>query len=106
MDQYTGPVDMVCLNDGKGSEKLMGSLPVDSVRALATSLTPTDHIPTRYIRPEVESEAIIIPGSEHDDIPVIDYHKLLDPELSDAECSKLHLACQNWGFFQVGKTSQ
>ncbi|KAH7687639.1 (S)-norcoclaurine synthase protein [Dioscorea alata] len=92
---------MACLNNGKGSERLMGSLPVASVRALATSLTPTDHIPTRYIRPEAESEAIIIPGSDDDDIPVIDYLKLLDPELSDAESSKLHLACENWGFFQL-----
>ncbi|XP_039122238.1 S-norcoclaurine synthase 1-like [Dioscorea cayenensis subsp. rotundata] len=93
---------MAALNNGKASERLMGSLTVDSVRALATSLTATDHIPTRYIRPEVESEAVIILGAaDEDEIPVIDYHKLLDPELSDAECSKLHLACQNWGFFQL-----
>ncbi|XP_039122236.1 S-norcoclaurine synthase 1-like isoform X2 [Dioscorea cayenensis subsp. rotundata] len=84
--------------------KLIGSLPVEveSVQALAASLTTSDHIPTRYSRPEAESEPVmIITGDAEDDIPVIDFHKLLDPELSDAESSKLDLACQNWGFFQL-----
>ncbi|KAM0935581.1 putative (S)-norcoclaurine synthase [Dioscorea sansibarensis] len=104
MDQYTGQalaVDMTSGNNGKASARLIGSLPVDSVQALAASLATSNHIPTRYIRLEAESEPVIIPGAAEDDIPVIDFHKLRDPELSDAESSKLHLACQNWGFFQL-----
>ncbi|KAH7687624.1 (S)-norcoclaurine synthase protein [Dioscorea alata] len=94
--QGIAPADMA-------AGKLIGSLPVEveSVQALAASLTTSDHIPTRYIRPEAESEPVIILGADEDDIPVIDVRKLLDPELSDAESSKLHLACQNWGFFKL-----
>ncbi|KAH7687632.1 (S)-norcoclaurine synthase protein [Dioscorea alata] len=89
-------------DNGKVSARLIGTLPVDNVQALASTLSDSDHIPTRYIRPEAGSEPIIIPGDTEDDvIPVIDFHKLLDPELSDAESSKLDLACQNWGFFQL-----
>ncbi|KAH7687633.1 (S)-norcoclaurine synthase protein [Dioscorea alata] len=104
MDQYTGQdiaVDMNPGNNGKASTSFIGSLPVDSVQALAATLATSDHIPTRYIRPEAESEPVIIPCEAEDDIPVIDFHKLFDPELSEAESSKLHLACQNWGFFQL-----
>ncbi|KAH7687634.1 (S)-norcoclaurine synthase protein [Dioscorea alata] len=97
MDQYNMPSS----NIGKESATLIQSLPVDSVQALASSLTTSDHIPTRYIRPEAESEPVIISGDAEDDIPVIDFHKLLDHELSEAESSKLHFACQNWGFFQL-----
>ncbi|KAM0935579.1 putative (S)-norcoclaurine synthase [Dioscorea sansibarensis] len=104
MDQYAGQdiaVHMAAGNNGKSSAGLIGSLPVDNVQALAASLTSSDHIPTRYIRPEAESEPVIIPGDAEDEIPVIDFHKLLAPELTDAESSKLHLACQDWGFFQL-----
>ncbi|KAH7687628.1 (S)-norcoclaurine synthase protein [Dioscorea alata] len=93
---------MASSDNGKALARLIGTLPVDNVQALASTLSDSDHIPTRYIRPEAESEPIIIPGDAGDDvIPVIDFHKLLDPELSDAESSKLDLACQNWGFFQL-----
>ena len=92
---------MASSNNGEVSARLIGTLPVDNVQALAATLSATDHIPTRYIRPEAESEAVIIHGAATDDIPLIDFHKLLDPNLSDAESSKLHHACQNWGFFQV-----
>ncbi|KAM0935582.1 putative (S)-norcoclaurine synthase [Dioscorea sansibarensis] len=96
MDQYIGQA--LAGNNGKPS---VISLPVDSVQALAASLGTSNRIPTRYSRPEAESEPVIIPGDAEDDIPVIDFQKLLDPELFDAESSKLHLACQNWGFFQL-----
>ncbi|KAH7687625.1 (S)-norcoclaurine synthase protein [Dioscorea alata] len=106
MDQYTRQavaVDMATGNNGitSTSARLIGSIPFDSVQALSATLTTSDHIPKRYIRPEAESEPVIIPGDDEEDIPVIDFHKLLDPELSDAESSKLDLASQNWGFFQL-----
>ncbi|KAM0935580.1 putative (S)-norcoclaurine synthase [Dioscorea sansibarensis] len=92
---------MASSNNGEVSARLIETLPVDNVQALAATLSATDYIPARYIRPEAESEAVIIPGAATDDIPLIDFHKLLDPNLSDAESSKLHHACQNWGFFQL-----
>ncbi|KAJ0970555.1 hypothetical protein J5N97_018514 [Dioscorea zingiberensis] len=74
------------------------SLPVDNVQALAANLGTSSDIPPRYIRPEAES---VIIHHAAEEIPVIDFDKLLDPELCHAESSKLDLACQHWGFFQL-----
>lgn len=72
-----------------------GSLPVESVQALASK--KLDQIPPRYIRPDVETEKILVDGSLQ--IPVIDMCKL---ERQDTdELAKLHFACKEWGFFQV-----
>lgn len=82
-------------------EKLKGmvSLPVQSVQALAADCNGSGDIPERYIRPEDESDPVI---SDVDlEIPIIDMGKLLDPDSSAQESARLHLACQDWGFFQV-----
>ncbi|URD82334.1 2OG-Fe(II) oxygenase superfamily [Musa troglodytarum] len=74
----------------------MGSLPVANVQALAAA---SRDVPERYIRPEAGAH----PGFADCgvDIPVIDFSRFLDPDSSRDESSKLHLACQNWGFFQL-----
>lgn len=76
-----------------------GSIPVDNVQALASK--DLKDIPIRYIRPEIESEEVLTDESLQ--IPVIDISKLAvagKPGYDD-ELDKLHLACKNWGFFQV-----
>ncbi|GJX14947.1 ribonuclease H-like domain-containing protein [Tanacetum coccineum] len=59
-------------------------------------------IPSRYIRPEIElDEEVLIDESLH--IPVIDISKLAvvgQPGYDD-ELENLHVACRDWGFFQV-----
>ncbi|KAK1285815.1 S-norcoclaurine synthase 1 [Acorus calamus] len=72
---------------------LVGSLPVDNVQALASK--KLGHIPTRYIRPETETETILR------DIPTVDLSKLLDQRSSDEESKNLHFACEEWGFFHL-----
>ncbi|KAI9177740.1 hypothetical protein LWI28_018609 [Acer negundo] len=72
-----------------------GSLPVENVQALASNL---DDIPLRYIRPELQSDEVLINGSLQ--IPVIDLSKLVDND-NDDELAKLHSACKDWGFFQL-----
>ncbi|KAG4171453.1 hypothetical protein ERO13_A12G210100v2 [Gossypium hirsutum] len=75
------------------SRGFAGSLPVDSVQALASK--NLKNIPSRYIRPEVEFEVVSIGESQQ--IPVIDMSKLD----RDDEQKKLHQACKDWGFFQL-----
>lgn len=77
-------------------ELTMGSLPVANVQALAAA---SRDVPKRYIRPEAGAHPVVADCGV--DIPVIDFSRFLDPNSSRDESSKLHLACQNWGFFQV-----
>ncbi|KAM5573304.1 S-norcoclaurine synthase 1 [Rosa sericea] len=78
---------------------LGGSLPVENVQALASN--NLKDIPRRYLRPEAEIEQISIEDSLQ--IPVVDMDKLIGniPLFHDDELAKLHLACKEWGFFQL-----
>ena len=82
------------------------SLLVPSVQELAKD--PSLTVPSRYIRHDQDQSLT----SENDhalhfshQIPVIDFQKLLSEKStgsgSDSEFEKLHLACKDWGFFQV-----
>ncbi|KAK2662433.1 hypothetical protein Ddye_001007 [Dipteronia dyeriana] len=73
-----------------------GSLPVENVQALASN--NSDDVPPHYIRPELESDEVLINGSLQ--IPVIDMSKLVDND-DYGELAKLHSACKEWGFFQL-----
>ncbi|CAN1256931.1 S-norcoclaurine synthase 1 [Linum perenne] len=72
-----------------------GSIPVANVQQLASE-SKDDHVPIKYIRPELELDQVPIDGSHH--IPVIDMIKLAD---ADEELANLHSACKDWGFFQL-----
>ncbi|CAB4309724.1 unnamed protein product [Prunus armeniaca] len=77
---------------------LGGSLPVENVQALASK--NLKEIPPRYIRPEIEHEEVSMEDSLQ--IPVVDMSKLMgDPLGHGDELAKLHLACKDWGFFQL-----
>ncbi|CAN1256862.1 S-norcoclaurine synthase 1, partial [Linum perenne] len=60
-----------------------------------------DHVPIRYIRPELELDQVFTDGSHQ--IPVIDMSKLaaVAGDDADEESANLHSACKDWGFFQV-----
>ncbi|KAK8598949.1 hypothetical protein V6N13_076892 [Hibiscus sabdariffa] len=75
------------------SRGFAGSLPVENVQALASN--NLKNIPPRYIRPEVELDLVSVDESHQ--IPVIDMSKLDHHD----ELKKLHLACKDWGFFQL-----
>ncbi|KAK9100082.1 hypothetical protein Scep_023512 [Stephania cephalantha] len=81
----------------------MASLSIDasSVQDLVSKNLKT--IPSRYIRPEIDGEIVVT--SIDNEVPVIDLSKLiLDGNkggFSNEEMKKLHLACQEWGFFQL-----
>ncbi|XP_039040719.1 S-norcoclaurine synthase 1-like [Hibiscus syriacus] len=70
-----------------------GSLPVENVQALASN--NLKKVSSRYIRPEIEFDVVSI--DESLEIHVIDMSKLDN----DGERRNLHLACRNWGFFQL-----
>ena len=78
------------------SRELGGSLPVANVQALASSCS--GDIPLRYLRPELQSEEILVDDTVQ--IPTIDMRKLMVDD-DDDEMGKLHSACKEWGFFQV-----
>ncbi|KAK7244078.1 hypothetical protein RIF29_38896 [Crotalaria pallida] len=75
------------------------SLPVPSVQELAKE--NMDAVPPRYHRPQQEELIISHVDDDYPQIPVIDMHNLLSEEAGNAELEKLHLACKQWGFFQL-----
>lgn len=79
--------------------KLGSSLPVPCVQELAKE--PTTRVPHRYVRPDQEPSIISDMASPLLQVPVIDMSKLLAEQFMQAELKKLHLACKQWGFFQV-----
>jgi hypothetical protein len=76
------------------------SLLVPSVKELIKEKILT--VPQRYIQSQNE-QLVNINEGDHSilQIPVIDMKKLLSPEYGSSELCKLHLACKDWGFFQV-----
>ncbi|ONK73571.1 uncharacterized protein A4U43_C04F33030 [Asparagus officinalis] len=76
-----------------------GAAKAPNVQVLAAkvAIDSTVEVPKRYIRPEINDE----PMAEFVDLPVIDFNRLMDPELSQEESLKLNHACEEWGFFQL-----
>ncbi|MCD7460160.1 hypothetical protein HAX54_042969 [Datura stramonium] len=82
--------------------KLGGSLRVPNVQELAKQQLTA--VPSRYIRNNMENQShnssILLPQ-----VPVIDMKKLLENNTGDddddSELKRLHLACKEWGFFQL-----
>ncbi|XP_021722400.1 protein SRG1-like [Chenopodium quinoa] len=79
------------------------SVIVPSVQELAKeSIT---HVPSRYLRvQENDNDSTIdcpIDQTSPVSVPVIDLQRLLHADSKDSELDKLHLACKEWGFFQV-----
>jgi hypothetical protein len=79
-----------------------GSLPVANVQALVATCNNgvDEQEPERYLSKDPNAEEVVASDDSTCAIPVIDLHKLLDPEPSEEECAKLGFACLNWGFFQ------
>lgn len=76
------------------------SLPVPNVQELVKKQLLT--VPARYIRPDQDSTVISSLPSLGPQIPVIDMARLLSQDsVHDLEVEKLHVACRDWGFFQV-----
>lgn len=71
------------------------SLIVPSVQELAKQSIV--NIPPRYIRKD-EDPPIVTNDACLPSVPVIDLQKLVSV---DYELERLHLACKEWGFFQV-----
>ncbi|KAI3503893.1 hypothetical protein L1887_32364 [Cichorium endivia] len=82
--------------EGRG-KTLGSSLLVPSVQELAKG--PLVKLPPRYVRadPLITS----CPPSRLPEIPVIDMQRLFSKETSNSELERLHLACKDWGFFQM-----
>ncbi|KAK1307250.1 S-norcoclaurine synthase 1 [Acorus calamus] len=74
------------------------SLPVPNVQVLSSQ--KLTEIPNQYIHPEREAEPVL-DGHLQLEIPTVDLSKLLDQWFSEEESKKLHLACQEWGFFHL-----
>ncbi|TKY49255.1 SRG1 protein [Spatholobus suberectus] len=75
------------------------SLLVPSVQELAKQNIST--VPQRYIQPQHEDIVVISEPNSVLDIPVINMHNLFSEESGSSELDKLHLACKEWGFFQL-----
>ncbi|KAK7401737.1 hypothetical protein VNO78_13449 [Psophocarpus tetragonolobus] len=76
------------------------SLLVPSVQELAKH--SLSNVPERYIQPQLEHIVLNSKEANHSlQIPVIDMHKLLSEQPGTSELDKLHLACKEWGFFQL-----
>ncbi|XP_027341598.1 protein SRG1-like [Abrus precatorius] len=76
------------------------SLLVPSVQELAKKKLSI--VPQRYTQPQHEDIVVISEeGNSKLDIPVIDMQNLHSVESGSSELNKLHLACKEWGFFQL-----
>ncbi|WCJ32347.1 2-oxoglutarate (2OG) and Fe(II)-dependent oxygenase superfamily protein [Euphorbia peplus] len=73
--------------------KLGSSLLVPCVQELAKN--KDCNIPDRYIQLQDQD---ILDIQNDDEIPVIDFHRLVS---EPSELARLHYACQHWGFFQL-----
>uniref|UniRef100_A0ACD6A036 Uncharacterized protein n=1 Tax=Avena sativa TaxID=4498 RepID=A0ACD6A036_AVESA len=74
----------------------MASLPVPSVQAMVSATGGAD-VPPRYLRPEAAEDAVADAGE--DQVPIIDCRMLMLDH--GHEAARLHMACQDWGFFQL-----
>lgn len=94
---------MIWLKDPFYSAEAMDvtSLPVPFVQELAKK--EHTRVPERYVRPHDENAVLYNNSSTTPlpQVPVIDLSKLLSKDLKVAELERLHLACKEWGFFQV-----
>uniref|UniRef100_A0A7N0T440 Fe2OG dioxygenase domain-containing protein n=1 Tax=Kalanchoe fedtschenkoi TaxID=63787 RepID=A0A7N0T440_KALFE len=75
--------------------RLGGTLKVPIVQELAKKAL--SELPPRYAHPGQEPAA----NASAEEVPVIDFQKLLSDESTDSELLKLHTACTDWGFFQL-----
>ncbi|KAK9144430.1 hypothetical protein Sjap_004333 [Stephania japonica] len=78
-------------------EEYFATLSVPNVQDLSSNVA--NEIPDRYIRPEFQSEFVCDDNSF--EIPVIDFSRILDEKFGHDEMAKLHMACEEWGFFQL-----
>eukprot|EP01018_Ginkgo_biloba_P006791 Gb_19770 [translate_table: standard] len=74
------------------------SITIPIVQELAKN--ETQELPTRYIRAE-EDRPSLSTVCNHKTIPIIDMDRLQFGEERQSEMSKLSMACEQWGFFQV-----
>jgi len=82
------------------TKSLESSLTVPSVQELA--LQNPQKVPQRYIRDDGDDDFSTFPSSDPSlTIPLIDKAKLVNADTQQDELHKLHLACKNWGVFQV-----
>ncbi|PWA35844.1 codeine O-demethylase [Artemisia annua] len=82
--------------DGKS---LGGSLSVPCVQELAKeSLVEA---PPRYVRPDQDPIFASVLSATQTEVPVIDMQRLLSEESANSELERLHIACKDWGFFQM-----
>ncbi|XP_027341599.1 protein SRG1-like [Abrus precatorius] len=76
------------------------SLLVPSVQELTKQNLST--VPQRYIQPQQHEDMVLFSQDNSIlEIPVIDMQSLLSLEYGSSELNKLHLACKEWGFFQL-----
>ncbi|KAK1381962.1 Senescence-related protein 1 [Heracleum sosnowskyi] len=78
-------------------KKIASSLQVPSVQELARETSAI--VPLRYV--QSDQDPVILSSTNLLEVPVIDMEILLDGDLMQAELNKLHLACKEWGFFQL-----
>lgn len=86
---------------GEGKSGLLGkSILVPNVQELA-KVGCLEKIPERYIQCEDDPILEALNESSHEDIqvPIINMQSLITGD--ETELQKLHLACQEWGFFQL-----
>lgn len=75
------------------------SIIVPSVQELAKE--PIIKIPPRYVRDDQDPQTVS-DDSSLPSVPVIHLERLVVEDSLSSELEKLHSACKDWGFFQVG----
>ncbi|KAI3717348.1 hypothetical protein L1987_68915 [Smallanthus sonchifolius] len=79
--------------------RLGSSLLVPSVQELAKEQLL--EVPPRYVRTGQEPVLTSCLPSVAHEVPIIDMHRLVSMDSAGSELERLHLACKDWGFFQL-----
>lgn len=77
---------------------MSGFITAPSVQELARKQLQT--VPEKYVRSEEDRPSVKSPTPDII-IPIIDMKKFLDNNHVEEEMLKFHMACQDWGFFQL-----
>ncbi|KDP22220.1 hypothetical protein JCGZ_26051 [Jatropha curcas] len=82
-----------------GKSRLGSTVLVPSVKEIAKDQLIS--IPPRYVRLDHQPPSTVTNSTSLPQIPVIDMAKLFPQQFLDSELQKFHLACKDWGFFQL-----
>ncbi|KAK6917265.1 Isopenicillin N synthase-like, Fe(2+) 2OG dioxygenase domain [Dillenia turbinata] len=96
---YINTSSYVAYTHSKVTRRMASSLPILSLQELVK--VPLSQIPESYKLVDEQELPVLSNMSFMPTVPIIDMKRLVMEESTDHELEKLHLACKEWGLFQL-----